>query len=164
MLTSCSLPVFVGCDQWRLPCSRSSFQMIPFRWYKGALFFFVICYEMRKCVFLYSCPVVLLLFVILYPLFFSEWFDRSSYHASFLFLSYFVLVLEKGQKWNAGWLLPFHRRWHAVIHLPTISFLMPSLKSAEKAHHWLSYYFFSFLFYHIFNIITIWMRNIHGVV
>jgi len=31
--------------------------------------------------------------------------------------------------------------------LPTISFLMPSLKSAEKAYHWLSFYFFSFLLF-----------------
>ena len=78
---------------------------------------------------------------------FFKWFDRCSYHASFLFRSYSVLVLEKGQKWDAGWLLPFHRRCHRVIHLPTISFLMPSLKSAEKAHHWLSFYFFSFLLF-----------------
>jgi len=60
--------------------------------------------------------------------------------------------LEKGQKWDAGWLLPFHRRCHAVIHFPTISFLMPSLKSVEKAHHWLSFYFFSFLLFSLFFI------------
>jgi len=33
---------------------------------------------------------------------FFKWFDRCSYHASFLFRSYSVLVLEKGQKWDAG--------------------------------------------------------------
>ena len=81
MLTSCSLPLFVGCDQWRLPCSRSSFQMI--RWSKGALFFFVICYEMRNCVSSPRCSLALcdivssLLFRMVWPFFLPCQFPLS---------------------------------------------------------------------------------------
>jgi len=87
-----------------------------------------------------SCPLCQSppLFQMVWPLFLPCQFPLSLI---------FCASLEKGQKWDAGWLLPFHQRCHAVIHLPTISFLVPSLKSAEKAHHWLSYYFFSFLLF-----------------
>ena len=57
MLTSCSLPVFVGCDQWRLSCSRSSFQMIQ----GCSLLFCYLLWNAKMCilVFLPSCSFAL---------------------------------------------------------------------------------------------------------